>query len=271
MLRAFPEIFKVFRETSKLKLVTIRHFWRCNNVLYWPQKVDDEPTKALLQLHELGQALEPSKGDSVPRDEIGVHASSTQVEEHLSVTQASAKQQQGLLPPPCPERLCCSAGKDWKKANGFSKNDAVYWFKAECGLVLSSVTPWEVKTRVAGETKGGYVCRRSQGFWRPGRGGGRFLHISDGEVTLQLIVDEPPGPLYAQWIRSRVEWYKRIAPRAPLTDEKPNLDLPAKNRIRCSSTVSEALWAVVLSNPEEGALQEIERLAAEAVSKESSA
>jgi hypothetical protein len=266
MLRAFPEIFKVFRETSKLKLVTVRHFWRCNNVIYWP----DPATLALLQLKELGNVLEPPTGDSVPRDEVGAHASSTQVEEHLSVTQAAAKQQQGLLPPPCPERLCCPAGKDWKKANGFSKNDPVFWFKAECGLVLSSVTPWEVKTKVAGETKGGYVCRHCQGFWRPGRGGGRFLQISDGEVTLQLIVDEPPGPLYAQWIRSRVEWYKRIAPRAPLTDEKHNLDLPAKNRIRCSSTVSEALWTVVLSNPEEGALQEIERLAAEAVSKESS-
>ena len=130
------------------------------------------------------------------------------------------------------------------------------------------MTPWEVKTKVAGETRGGYVCRRCQGFWRPGKGGGRFLQISDGEVTLQLIADEPPGPLYAKWIRSRVEWYKRIAPRAPLTDEKPNLDLPAKNRIRCGETVSSALWEVVLSNPEEGALQEIERLASEAVSKE---
>jgi hypothetical protein len=70
---------------------------------------------------------------------------------------------------------------------------------------------------------------------------------SEDPSALQLIVDEPPGPMCAQWIRSRVEWYKRIAPHAPLTDEKPNLDLPAKNRIRCSATVSEALWAVVLA------------------------
>ena len=267
MLRGVPEIFDAFQQSTKLKLVTVRHFWRCNNVLYWPQKVTDPPTLALFALRD----LDPPTGDSVPGDEVGVHGSSSQVDEKLSVTQTEAKQLEGLLPPPCVERLCCRAGTAWKRANGYTKTDQVFWFKAECGLVLSSVTPWEVKTKVAGETKGGYVCRHCQGFWRPGRGGGRFLQISDGEVTLQLITDEPPGPLYAKWIRSRVEWYKRVAPRAPLTDEKPNLDLPAKNRIRCGSAVSEALWAIVLSNPEEGALQEIERLASEAVSKENAA
>jgi hypothetical protein len=110
MLRAFPELFQVFQETSKLKLVTVRHFWRCNNILYWPQKVEDPATLAFLQLQELGHRLSPSTGDSVPKDEVGVHGSSTQVEERLSVTQAATKQQQGLLPPPCPERLCCPAG-----------------------------------------------------------------------------------------------------------------------------------------------------------------
>ena len=173
-----------------------------------------------------------------------------------------------LLPSPFPERFCCEASDTWKKNNKYSKADCVAWFKSECGLVLSSVTPWEVKTRVKGETRGGYVCRHCQGFWRPGRGGGRFLQISDGDVTLQLVVDEPPGPLYAKWIRSRIKWYKRIAPWAPLTDEKPNLSLPAAGRIRCTPAVSEALWETVLSNPEECALQEIERLAAEAVRKE---
>jgi hypothetical protein len=89
MLRAFPEIFEVFRATSKLKLVTVRHFWRCNNVLYWPQKVEDPGTVALLHLQE----LTPSPGDSVPKDEVGVHVSESQVEEQLSVTEAAEKQQ----------------------------------------------------------------------------------------------------------------------------------------------------------------------------------
>lgn len=42
----------------------------------------------------------------------------------------------------------------------------------------------------------------------------------DGEqpmVTFQLILDEPPSKLYEDWVKSRLEYYKRGASRCPST------------------------------------------------------
>ena len=75
------------------------------------------------------------------------------------------------------------------------------------------------------------------------------------------LPDEPPGPLYTKWIKSRVEWYKRVLPRAPLTDEKLDLILPAAGRLLMEGVVSDALWTILLSNPDEKAMQRIEALA----------
>jgi hypothetical protein len=241
--------------------VTIRHFWRCNHKIQWAQEVTDPTLVAQLKAMDAGTTEEARLGDLG----VDVHEDPNPPQSSSSTTTTSAP---ARMPPPSVNRWMCKASDSYKKSMGLTKSANVWWFEAECGLILSSVTPWEVKTQVKGETRGGYVCRHCQGFWKPGQGGGRFLQISDGTVTLQAIVDEPPGTMYAKWIKSRVEWYKRILPRAPLTDEKPNLALPARNRLRFSESLSNALWEIVLSNPEEAALQSIERLAAMAVSRE---
>ena len=85
---------------------------------------------------------------------------------------------------------------------------------------------------------------------------------------MQAVVDEPPGPLYAKCIRSRMEWYKRVLPRAPLTDEKPDLTLPAAGRLLMEGIVTDALWTILLSNPDEKAKQRKEALATRAVKME---
>ena len=82
--------------------------------------------------------------------------------------------------------------------------------------------------------------------------------IYDGEVALQLILDEPPEAL---WIHERCEFYKRLEQRDEMRDVLPMLpDTPAQNRIRLSGPASDAIWKVIYSNPEVDAL--LERLAA---------
>ena len=43
------------------------------------------------------------------------------------------------------------------------------------------------------------------------------------KVSLQLIMDEPPEALYNQWIKDRIEYYKRVEPVAPQRDEQLDL------------------------------------------------
>ena len=59
---------------------------------------------------------------------------------------------------------------------------AFFWGEAECGLILPSISAWEVVTKEKGATKGGYMCRYCQGFWKASRGGSRFLQIT-GEIA----------------------------------------------------------------------------------------
>ena len=54
--------------------------------------------------------------------------------------------------------------------------------------------------------------------------GTRLLHITgwhkDKATCLQLVMDEPPEQLYNQWIRDRMEFYKRVEPTEPPRDNK---------------------------------------------------
>ena len=73
---------------------------------------------------------------------------------------------------------------------------------------------------------------------------------------LELVMDEPPEQLYNQWIRDRMEFYKRVEPTEPFRDERLVLGDASTPRMRFSSSngladVSTALWSVILSDPEE--------------------
>lgn len=63
----------------------------------------------------------------------------------------------------------------------------------------------------------GMRCKHCQRFWKANRG--RFVQLEGrkrGEDAAQLILDEPLEHLYGPWIRSRMEYYKRLEapPRA---------------------------------------------------------
>ena len=80
----------------------------------------------------------------------------------------------------------------------------------------------------------------------------------DKATCLQLVMDEPPEQLYNQWIRDRMEFYKRVEPR----DERLGL-----GDASTSGDVSTALWSVILSNPEKSGLAAIHSVAKEAILK----
>ena len=98
----------------------------------------------------------------------------------------------------------------------------VFWASVECGLVLPSISAWEVVSKEKFKTTGGYMCRFCKGFWKASRGGTRLLQITgwhkDKAACLQLVMDEPPEQLYNQWIRDRMEFYKRVEPTEPPRD-----------------------------------------------------
>ena len=130
-----------------------------------------------------------------------------------------------------------------------------FWGRMEFGLVLSSVSPWEMVQKEKGVTRGGYCCKWCKGFWKGKMGSSRFLQITSGNVVLQMVLDEPPERLYNRWVKDRIEFYKRLEPTAPLRDVPLKVDPNPVHRLSFSisnglGNVSDAIWNIVLANPE---------------------
>ena len=145
----------------------------------------------------------------------------------------------------------------------------------ECGLVLSSMSPWEYVPKEQGVRKaGGFACKFCEGFWKAKAGSSRVVQLygrsGQTKVALQLILDEPPERLYQKWIQDRMAYYLRMEPMGASRDEALDLDYPVQERIRFSvqnglGRVSDLIWSVLLSNPEREGLLKIQQLAAKRV------
>lgn len=65
----------------------------------------------------------------------------------------------------------------------------------ECGLVLSSVSPWEYVPKEQGVRKaGGFACKFCEGFWKAKAGSSRVVQ------------------LYGRWIQDHMAYYLRMEP-----------------------------------------------------------
>ena len=167
------------------------------------------------------------------------------------------------LDPSAPGCRTGADGPDIRPTKGEGDEGIVYppITAVECGLVLSSVTPWELIPKTKGETRGGYMCKYCKGYWRAG---GAHLQIRAGKAILQLVLDEPPEGLYNRWVKERLEYYRRVEPSAPLRDVSiVDQKVP---RFRFSQTtqtghVSNAIWELILRNPEAAALKRIDDIA----------
>ena len=147
-----------------------------------------------------------------------------------------------VYPPITADNVHGVVGKDYRKKN----------YPVEMKHVF-----WAHKTK--GETRGGYMCK-----YGAGGGGTRLLQIRAGKAILQLVLDEPPEGLYNRWVKERLEYYRRVEPSAPLRDVSiVDQKVP---RFRFSQTtqtghVSNAIWELILRNPEAAALKRIDDIA----------
>ena len=248
-------------------MVDVKVNWRCNVQHTWAAEVTPEqawPIYLKLGYKEqelLNMGLKPPPTGAAGPEGGGDTTGTTELMED----------RKGFTYPMLTEANVLSvASGDYKKKNFGGKQAHVFWAQVECGLVLPSVSSWEVVTKEKGITRGGYMCRYCKGFWSHGRGGTRFLQILGrhrGHTTaLQMVLDEPPEQLYNQWLRDRIAFYKRVEPLAAPRDERLTLVGGRANRIRFSSTnglgpVSDAIWAVILKNEEINGLKVIQEVA----------
>ena len=96
----------------------------------------------------------------------------------------------------------------------------------------------------------------------------RLLQIRAGKAILQLVLDEPPDGLYNRWVKERLEYYRRVEPSAPLRDVSVvDQKVPRFRFSRTTQTghVSDAIWELILRNPEAAALKRIDDMAKGAV------
>ena len=87
------------------------------------------------------------------------------------------------------------------------------------------------------------------------------------QLSLQLMLDEPPEKLWQKWIKDRVEYYE---PVDAIRDEALDHSCPVEERLRFSirnglGTVSDLIWSILLSNPERDGLLQIQKLAAKKI------
>ena len=91
-----------------------------------------------------------------------------------------------------------------------------------------------------------------------GGGGTRLLRAG------KAVLDEPPEGLYNRWVKERLEYYRRVEPSAPLRDVSiVDQKVPKFRFSQTTQTghVSNAIWELILRNPEAAALKRIDDIA----------
>ncbi|CAE7269691.1 mpaC, partial [Symbiodinium microadriaticum] len=233
VFRDFPEIYNTLSTSlGQEAVVEVKMAWRCNTEQWWTARLKPEYAGPIYR--KLGYSESYIQGLG-----LGNRDTSAAFGAERIILNPSAPEQELALPPITPENVSSVASHNYKRNTAGDKMAHVFWARMECGLVLSSVSPWEIVDKKKGETRGGYVCRHCRGFWRGGKGSSRFLMISGNTKA---------------WVKDRIEFYKRepmAAPRDRSLRVNPNLS----SRLRFSKTnlmghVSDLIWSVVLSNPE---------------------
>ena len=254
------------------ELLHVQMFYRCNTKIWWlAERKDPKDLEGILVKLRVAEAPE-GHGTSGPsltelRDNFtttGQVSLDPALGSEQNIGEAQPLIDQGLLPPPKAEFAMSTVGNSYRKQKKLGPN--WFWFSCECGLVMSATSSWEIPSKEKGVTCGGYMCKRCQGFWRASNGGTRTVQISANRERIQLILDEPPDGAFNEWARSRIAFYQRVEPNAPPRDTSP--PKMANYRIRFTGAASDAVWLVVLSNPEAPALAAISGLAAQHVQRQ---
>ena len=289
--KEYPEVYsKIAAVIPVGDMMDVKVAWRCNTSQYWHCEVASAEAGPIY--HKLGYSpaaitamgLNPYGGPITltaqgakilgeggaysPQPTPGSSSGGQHSKEpYCSIEADDGKTYEEARKPPITVHNAVSAlGKDYMKKNYPGGGRHAFWGQMECGLVLSSVSPWEMVQKEKGVTRGGYVCKWCRGFWKGKMGSSRFLQITSGRTVLQLVLDEPPERLYNRWVKDRIEFYKRLEPTAPLRDVPLKVDPNPVHRLRFSvsngmGNISDAIWSVALANPEKAGLEGIRHLA----------
>ena len=266
-LSAFKDLDTIYPKLraqfgSHNAMVEVKMNWRCTNEIWWSALITDE---ALAErcYRKLGYA--DAAGEVVKIREGRLAQGSQPVP-------ASAMTSQPQL---TVENVISVASDNYKRQHYSTKFAHVFWGKLECGLVLSSVSPWEYVPKEHGiRAAGGFACKYCGGFWKGSKGSSRVVQLmgrsAGKQLSLQLILDEPPEKLWQQWIKDRMEYYLRVEPVDAIRDEALDHSYPVEERLRFSirnglGTVSDLIWSILLSNPERDGLLQIQKLAAKKI------
>ena len=208
--------------------------WRCNTTQYWHAEVDAAAAGALyaklgysaaaIEAMDLNPRESDSPGCQAPGEEPahsghpnpGARQSGHSPVPFITIEGDDGKDYDAERKPPITvNNVVFACGKDYMRKSYAGGKRHAFWGRMECGLVLSSVSPWEMVQKEKGVTRGGYCCKWCKGFWKGKMGSSRFLQITSGNVVLQMVLDEPPERLYNRWVKDRIEFYKRLEPTAP--------------------------------------------------------
>ena len=85
-----------------------------------------------------------------------------------------------------------------------------------------------------------------------------------GGLYVQVLQGVLARRLYNRWVKERLEFYRRVEPSAPLRDVSVvDQKVPRFRFGRTTQTghLSDAIWELILRNPEAAALKRIEDIA----------
>jgi len=259
--KQLPDIFQALSATMGANsMVQVQVAWRCNCELWWVALVPHEKAESFCQCLGYSQV----EIDGFLKNALEVEA--------LQATMVASGT--GKYPELSFDNVVSICSPKYKREHFGHKGVHAFRGRTDCGLILSSISPWELKMKEAGVTRGGWACKASQGFSKQGRGASRFVQLigehRGTKVNLQLILDEPPQQLYNDWVESRLEYYKRVEPTAAPRDVALEVDPDHTQRLKFScqngnANVSNAIWSVLLSNPDLEGLRKINELAANRV------
>ncbi|CAE8620010.1 unnamed protein product, partial [Polarella glacialis] len=231
-LDSFPPVVQQSyckKPTGKWAQVDV--FFRCNTTLYWVESVVDEP----------------------PREQ-GATGPEGSPEAGAQVGDGKDYFEDELFP------FRIGSNYHWSEALYKSQ----YWCEAECGLILSASSQWEMTVR-SKSVKGsriGWVCRHCNGGWNDKKTGSHFIQINDGTNFLQIILDSPDKFLWNRWIMERADCM-RLEPNEPPRIPAPTLaNAQESHRCRFKGEISDEIWKALYTNPVTSTITELDLLAA---------
>ena len=164
-LRAFDSVYtKLVAGLSKSSMVEIKVNWRCNVVHDWVEPVPQEAAAALYDRLGYSQDLITQLGCSPPLGASGPGGGAAKESDPKAKILAGADTtlrtpDQGTrrYPPITAATVTAIAGKKYINKHFPTGTKHVFWASVECGLVLPSISAWEV----VGKEKFGATCAGS--------------------------------------------------------------------------------------------------------------